>query len=115
MVQDLRLVDDVMNVRAVKPDRAARDQIRGNQGQDDRGPAPPPPPGAGPPPSLPSRRAPPPPQSLDNDNNNSDSDSDVNPSPPLRVACFIKMQELVQLVVLPGVIRMEIRVGIQEL
>jgi len=31
------------------------------------------------------------------------------------VACLIKMHELVQLVVLAGVIRREIRVGIQEL
>jgi len=64
MVQDLRLIDDVMNVMAGKPDRATRDQMWGNQGQDDGGPAPPPPPGAAPPPSPPSRRAPPPPHPL---------------------------------------------------
>jgi len=33
MVQDLRLVDNVMNIMAGKPDWAMRDQIGGNQGQ----------------------------------------------------------------------------------
>jgi len=43
--------------------------------------------------------------------------ADVMSTLPLlyAVACFVKMQELVQLVVLAGVIRREIRVGIQEL
>jgi len=104
MVQNLRLVDDSMNVTAGKSDRATRDQIRGNRGHDDCGPGPPPPPGAAPPPPhhrgglllLPNPRvmiitiviA-----------------TLMSTLPPLyAVACFIKMQELVQLVVLAGVI-----------
>ncbi|KAG0137908.1 hypothetical protein HOY82DRAFT_644951 [Tuber indicum] len=103
MVQELRLVDDVMNIKAGRPDQATRDEIRGNQNQDESGQTPPPTPDATPPPPAPPplspRGAPPPgatppgpgdapPPALPPGNDNSDSESDVNPSPRMRRRLF---------------------------
>ena len=67
MVQDLRLVEDVMNIMAGEPDGTTREEMRRHLNQDRgaRGGAPPPPPpppgGAPPPPSPGPGGAPPPP------------------------------------------------------